>query len=190
MRRGLMAGAGPQLFGRELDLAETASTVEVRDGQTFIADGSASAGDFLNRINVIECADLNSALRSAGADRGAKVDGAPYLLLARLGPAPAPLSTDRELIDAVEAWRRVLDAQGRYVMGSSLGGIEAAVTQRLRDARTVAADTPFNAVDGQSVAVEVILAADRRHAIELAAAHPLARRRAIEVRRFLASAGR
>ena len=34
-----MDGRGVRLFGRELDLPETAATVRVRDGETLVTDG-------------------------------------------------------------------------------------------------------------------------------------------------------
>ncbi len=176
----------PRLFGRALDLAETAVTVQVRDGQTILtAEAPGTSDEALTRINVIECADLDAALALVAGQRAATASATPYLLLSWIPHAPATVTGDRGLIADIEAWRRAVDAQGRYVMGSSLGGIEAAATQGMRDPRTVAADTPFNQVDDLTVAVEVVLAANRRRALELAAAHPLARTQTVEVRPFL-----
>jgi hypothetical protein len=177
--------ADPRLFGRELDRAETAVTVTVRDGRTVLGDGPATDADAaLSRINVIECADLDTALASARDRVAPGPRDTPYLLLAWVGTATSALAADRGVIAEVEAWRRDVDARGAYVMGSSLGGVEAAETQRLRDPGTIAADSPFNVVDGQLVVIEVVLVADRRHALELAAAHPLARDHTVEVRPF------
>ena len=177
--------ANPRLFGRELDLPETAVTVRMRDGRTVLDEGpGADADAALSRINVIECADLDTALAAVG-DGAETAAGIPYLLLTWIDdPGWIP---GHELIAAMDAWRRDLDARGHYVMGSSLGGVEAAAIQRLRDPHTIAADTPFNEVDGQTIAVEVILAADRRQALALAAGHPLARDRTIQVRPFLST---
>ena len=185
-----MTGADPHLFGRELAGAESAVTVRVRDSRTLLGEPTLLEDDLFSRINVIECADLDLALRSASGAPPGPDAGTPYLLLAQLGRASAALGTDRELVDAVEAWRRDLDARGIYVMGSSLGGIEAVATLRLRDPGTLRADSPFNQVDGMTLAIDVVLALDRGQAIALAAAHPLARGYAIELWPFVAEAPR
>jgi hypothetical protein len=172
---------GPQLFGRELAPVDRAVTVSRRDGQTVITAVPPEATAQISAINVIECADLDSALPSPSGQRSDAVGGSPYLLLTPLGPQIDPVRDDRELIAQVESWRRSLEAQRRYVMGSSLGGIESVATLALRDARTVGVDSPFNQVEGLIIAIDVVLASGGAHAAALAAAHPLARRSQIVV---------
>jgi hypothetical protein len=174
--------AEAQLFGRELKPADRAVMVTVRHGQRVLSAPPAQDSVLIDRINVIECADLDAALPAPTG--GASPAGRPYLLLTRIGPAPTAITGDRELIAAVESWRRDLMTRGRYVMGSSFGGIEPIATLALREGASLRADSPFNQVDDLIIAIDVVLAPDRRYAIEFAATHPLARTHSLEVRPF------
>jgi hypothetical protein len=181
-----VSDAGPLLFGHELDRPETAVCVRVRQGRARLTDGPlAEATDLLRGLDAIECADLDAAVTSLSRLGPASVEGTPYLLLGWVGPDSAPVLADRHLIDAIEGWRREVDQSGRYVMGSAFGGIEAIATLRLRDERTLAADSPFTDVHHEAFTIDVVLCREQREAIHLAAGHPLALEHVIEVRPFL-----
>jgi hypothetical protein len=199
---------GVRLFGRELDLPETAATVRVRDGETLVTDGPfAETKDFIAGFDLLECADLDEALDIAakspsswfqaieirpfpGGVRldekasafGRSEDGAarPYLLAAWRGETPAADESQAE----VQAWRQDVAARGFHVLGDPLGGQDTATTVRVRGGQTLLSDGPY-LLAGQFVAgIDVVGCADRQQAIELAAAHPVARYDAIEVRPF------
>ena len=111
--------------------------------------------------------------------RGEDGAGRPYLLSAWTGATPAPPVTDE-----VEAWRAALAERGGQLLGSALGARETARTIRVRDGRTLVTDGPYSEIDEFVAAIDVVSCADRRQAIELAAAHPVARHQAVEVRPF------
>jgi hypothetical protein len=207
-----MDGRGVRLLGRELELPETAATVRVRDGETLISDGPfAETKEFVAGFDLLECADLDEAIEAAakhptswfhmieirplidGLRLGAKAAafareddsaGIPYLLIMWIGGTPAAPSDDQAVKDEGEAWRRELEARGLYVLGSALEGTEAATTVRVREGETLISDGPFIETNEFIAGIYVVRCVDRQQAIELAAAHPIARYHAIEVRPF------
>jgi hypothetical protein len=207
-----MDGRGVRLLGRELDLPETAATVRVRDGETLVTDGPfAETREFIAGFNLSECADLDEAIEVAakcpiswfqaieirpftdGLRLGEKAsafgrgeDGAasPYLLSTWMGGTPAAPSGDRAVLDEGGAWRQDLEARGLHVLGSALGGADTATTVRVRGGETLLSDGPGIETEEFIAGIDVVSCADRQQAIELAAAHPIARYHAIEVRAF------
>jgi hypothetical protein len=204
-----MDGRGVRLLGRELDLPEATTTVRVRDGGTLLTDGPfAETKEFMAGFDVLECADLDEAIEVAAkhpscwfqtieirpfADglavgeaasafgRSEDGSGEPYLLAAWTGAGPVG---DQDAVDESEAWRRDLETRGVQVLGSALKGPEAATTIRVRNGETLLGDGPFTG-DREFIGdIDVVNCPSREHAIELAAAHPLARYHAIEVRPF------
>ncbi|HTS97869.1 MAG TPA: YciI family protein [Streptosporangiaceae bacterium] len=207
-----MNGRGVRLFGRELDLPETAVTVRVRDGETLVADGPfAETKEFVAGFDLLECADLDEAIEAAarcpiswfqaleirpftGEPRlgekalafGRGEDGAdrPYLLSMWTGGPPAAPFDDQAVNDEADAWRQDLEARGQQVLGSQLGGSDTATTVRVRDGQTLLSDGPGTGAGDFIAGIDVVSCADRQQAIRLAAAHPNARFHAIEVRPF------
>jgi len=203
---------GVQLFGRELDLPETAATVRVRDGETLLTDGPfAETKEFVAGFNLLECADLDEAIEVAakcpitqfqpleirpfsdGLRLSEQVSafaheddsaGTPYLLTLWIGGTPAAPIDDQAAIDAGQVWRQDLVERGLHVLGSALGGRDAATTVRVRDGQTLLSDGPFTEIEAFIAGIEVVSCADRQQAIQLAATHPIARDHAIEVRPF------
>ena len=142
-----MDGRGVRLFGRELDLPETAATVRVRDGETLVSDGPfAETKEFMAGFDLLECADLDEAIEVAakcpvswfhtleirpfmdGLRLGAKAsafgrgeDGAanPYLLIMWMGGTPAAPFDDQAVMDEGEAWLQDLEARGQQVLAVS-----------------------------------------------------------------------
>jgi hypothetical protein len=200
-----MNGRGVRLLGRELRLPETAATVRVRDGETLVTDGPfMETKEFMAGFDLLECADLDEAIEVAAKapvswfqtvelrplvnrvrlseelsafGQGDDSAGTPYLLASwRRGEAAVR--------SEAEDWRRYLDTQGLLVLRAALQGAETATTVRVRDAQTLLGDGPYTGTDLFVAAVDVVRCADRRRAIDLAAAHPMAREHAVEVRPF------
>jgi hypothetical protein len=203
---------GVRQFGRELDLPETAATVRVRDGETLVTDGPfAETKEFVAGINLLECADLDEAIEVAvtcpisqfqpleirpfsdGLRLGEQVSafareddsaGTPYLLTMWIGGTPAGPFDDQAVIAEGHLWRQDLVRRGLHVLGSALGGTDTATTVRVRDGQTRLSDGSFTEIEEFIAGIDVVSCADRQQAIELAAAHPIARYHAIEVRPF------
>jgi hypothetical protein len=205
-------GRGVYLLGRELDLPQTAATVRVRDGETLVADGPfAETKEFIAGFNVLECASLDEAIevsakcpiswfqaleirpfmaglrldeKAFAFGRGEDGDARPYLLTMWMGGTPAAPFDDQAVMDEGEAWRLDLEARGLQVLGNALEGPETATTVRVRDGETLLTDGPFIETKEFIAGIDVVSCADRQQAIQLAAAHPIARYHAIEVRPF------
>jgi hypothetical protein len=206
-----MDGRGVRLLGRELDLPETAATVRVRDGETLVTDGPfAETKEFIAGFDLIECAGLDEAIEvearcpiswfqaieirqftgpPPGAEafafgRGEDGGASPYLLTTWMGGTPAGPFDEQAVKDQCEAWRQDLKARGLHVLGTSLGGRGTATTVRVRHGERLLSDAPFIGIEDYIAGIDVVGCADRQEAIQLAAAHPLARYHAIEVRPF------
>ncbi len=209
-----MGSRGVRLFGRELEPAETAATVRVRNGETLVTDGPfAETKEFVAGFDLLECADLDEAIEvmakspvvrsglhpaeirpfMAGLRLGKKAsafgrgeDGAnhPYLLIIWMGGTPAAPIDEQAVMDEGEAWRVDLEARGLQVFGNALEGPETATTIRVHDGETLISDGPFIETKEFIAGIDVVSCADRHQAIALAAANPIARYHAIEVRPF------
>jgi hypothetical protein len=207
-----MGSRGVRLLGRELDLPETAATVRVRDGETLVTDGPfAETKEFTAGFDVLECADLDEAIevaakcpvswfqaleirpfieglrldeKASAFGRGEDGDARPYLLTMWMGGTPAAPFDDQAVMDEGEAWRQDLEARGLQVLGNALRGTDTAVTVRVRNGETLLSDGPFIETKEFIAGIDVVSCADRQQAIQLAAAHPIARYYAIEVRPF------
>jgi len=207
-----MKGRGVHLLGRELDLPETGATVRVRDGETLVTDGPfAETKEFIAGFNLLECAGLDEAIEVAvkcpiswfqtleirpfadglrlgeeasAFGRGEDGDARPYLLTMWMGGTPAAPFNDQAVMDEGEAWRLDLEARGLQVLGNALEGPETATTVRVRGGETLLSDGPFIETKEFIAGIDVVSCADRQQAIQLAAAHPIARYHTIEVRPF------
>lgn len=210
-----MDGRGLRLLGRVLDDPQTAATVRVRDGETLVTDGPfTETKEFIAGFDILECADLDEATEVAakhpvssftaieirpfmdGLHLGAEASafarrddegGTPFLLMMWMGGTPAAPYDDEELMEEGEAWRRDLERRGLQVLGNALEGPESATTLRVRAGETLLSDGPFIETKEFVAGIDVVRCADRAQATELAAAHPIARYHAIEVRPFMAA---
>jgi hypothetical protein len=204
-----MDGRGVRLLGRELELPDKAMTVRVRGGETLVSDGPfAETKEFLAGLDLLECGDLDEAIEVAakhptswfhmievrpfrdGLRLGEKVPafacmddsaGRPYLLILWVGEEPA---ADQAVMDESGAWREGVEARGLHVLGNALEAPDTATTVRVRGGETLLSDGPFTQTEEFITGIEIVRCADQQEAIELAAAHPLARSQAIEVRPF------
>jgi hypothetical protein len=208
-----MDGRGVRLLGRELEPPQATATVRVRGGEALVSDGPfAETKEFVAGFDVLECADLDEAIEVAakhpsswfemieirpfmdglrlGEEASAFArgeDGAarPYLLIMWMGGTPAAAFDDQAVMDEGEAWRLEVEARGQQILGNALQGTDAATTVRVRNGETLLSDGPFIETKEFIAGIDVVRCADRQQAIALAAAHPIARYYAIEVRPFL-----
>jgi len=207
-----MERRGVRGFGRELDLPDTAVTVRVRNGETLVTDGPfAETKEFVAGVDLLDCADLDEAIeveakspvarflpfevRPVGPDlrlgagvsafaRGEDSAGVPYLLTVWVSGSTTAQMAHEALMREHEGWRSALDTRGVFVLGTTVGGPETATTLRVRDGETQLTEGSFLDIEEFIAGIEIVSGADRDAAIELAAAHPLARYHAIEVRSF------
>jgi hypothetical protein len=203
---------GVRLLGRELDLPETAATVRVRDGETLVTDGPfAETKEFVAGFGVNECADLDEAIevaakcpvswfqaieirpftnglrldeRAFAFGRGEDGGASPYLVSMWIGPTPAAPMDDQAVMGEGEAWRQDVEARGVHVLGSPIGCMDRATTVRVRAGQTLLSSGQSGEAGEFIAGIEVVSCAGRQEAIRLAAAHPIARYHAIEVRPF------
>ena len=208
-----MDGRGVRLLGRELEPPQATATVRVRGGEALVSDGPfAETKEFVAGFDVLECADLDEAIEVAakhpsswfemieirpfmdglrlGEEASAFArgeDGAarPYLLIMWMGGTPAASFDDQAVMDEGEAWRLEVEARGQQILGNALQGTDTATTVRVRNGETLLSDGPFIETKEFIAGIDVVRCADRQQAIALAAAHPIARYYAIEVRPFL-----
>ena len=207
-----MDARGVRLFGRELDLPSTAATVRVRNGETLVTDGPfAETKEFMAGFDLLECSGLDEAVevtakspitrfhrmevrpfmdglqvgeKAFAFGRGDDGGSRPYLLTMWMGGTPAAPVDDQALMDEGEAWKQDVEARGLQILGNALQGPETARTISARDGETLISDGPFTETKEFIAGIDVISCANRQQAIDLAAAHPIARYHAIEVRPF------
>lgn len=203
-----MGPRGVKLLGRPLDIDERSVTVRVRGDDTLVADGPfVETKEFVGGLDLLDCADLDEAIEVEGKSPVVKflpfeirpfrdgvrhgagltafsedddAAGLPYLLTAWVDGDPPPAAMRQEYA----CWQEDLDSRGRYVLGGALGGPETATTLRFRDGAIRLSDGPFLDVDGFITCVDVVSCSGRQEAVACAAAHPLARTHAIELRPF------
>jgi hypothetical protein len=208
-----MDGRGVRLFGRELDLPETAATVRVRHGETLVTDGPfAETKEFVAGFDLLECADLDEAIEvmakhpsswfqaieirpfrdglelddeAARFARGDDTGGAPYCLMMCVDGIPAAPAEEEAVRRQGESWRHDLEARGLQILGHPLQHKDTATTVRVRGGETLLSDGPFVETKEFIGGIDVITCSGRDQAIEIAAAHPLARHHMIEVRPFV-----
>ncbi len=207
-----MDGSGARLFGRELDLSESAATVRVRDGETLVSGRPfAETKEFVAGFDLFDCADLDEAIDAAAKSpvarfhpfeirpvmgaallgdeasafgRGDDSAGRPYLLSMWVGETPTTPLDEAAVGREAEAWRRDMEPRGIHVLGARLEGVDTATTLRVRDGETVISDGPVIETEEFIGGLDIVRCADRQQAIDLAAAHPVARYHAIEARPF------
>jgi hypothetical protein len=207
-----MEGRGVRLLGRELELPETAATVRVRDGETLVTDGPfAETKEFVAGFDVLECADLDEAIEVAAKHpaswfdtieirpfvdglelgetaqafaRGDDSAGSAYCLMMCLDGIPASPEEEAAVVHEGMTWGQDLTARRLQVLGHPLQHKDTATTVRVRDGETLISDGPFIETREFIGGIDVINCAGREQAIEIAAAHPLARHHMIEVRQF------
>jgi hypothetical protein len=79
-------------------------------------------------------------------------------------------------------WVAELEADGKYVLGDRLRPVEDATTVRVRRGERIVTDGPFTESREWIAGFDIVEAADLDEAVEIAAAHPMARFGRVEVR--------
>jgi hypothetical protein len=102
-----------------------------------------------------------------------------YLMLVCTDPEPDTSTTDMPDIDE---WVSVNDAAGRRLVGNELAPVSAARTVRVRDGELLVSDGPFAETKELIVGFDLLECADMAEAIDVAGAHPMARRGRLELR--------
>lgn len=102
-----------------------------------------------------------------------------FLLLVLVDDAFSPPET---IGSDTEAWVREMDDNGVRIVGDRLSAARSAVTLRVRGGSRTLDDGSVLDVDGHLVGFDLVECRDREHAIEVAAAHPMAAAAAIEIR--------
>jgi hypothetical protein len=211
-----MGPRGVRLYGRELDFPEKAMTVRVREGETLVSDGPfAETKEFVGGFAVLDCADLDEAIEveskspvarflpleirpfrgglrlgpaAPAFDREEDSAGLPYLFTVWASGSPAVPLDDKAVAREYDAWQHELEASGTFVFGNALAGPGSATTLRPRDGVVQVSDGPFLDSEDFIAGIDVVVCADGQRAISLAAAHPMARHHAVEVRPFYSEA--
>jgi len=207
-----MDGRGVRLLGRQLELPETAATVRVRDGEVLLTDSPfAETKEFIGGFDIFECADLGGAIEVAAKHpvswfhkieirpfmgglelnetaapfaAGDDSAGTPYCLMIRVDGTPAEAPVEEAIMCKGIARGVDLKARGLLAFVHALQHSDTATTVRVRDGETLVSDGPFIETKEFVGGISVIYCDGREQAIEIAAAHPLARHHMIEVRPF------
>ncbi|MGH2844084.1 MAG: YciI family protein [Solirubrobacteraceae bacterium] len=205
-----MSERGVKLLGRPLHPREEAVTVRVRDGETLVSDGPyVEAKEWVAGFDLIDCADLDEAIEVAAKipvswfhqieirpfrddvelsdaarayARGEPAEGPVYAMLFFLDGVPEAPAVEEAIVRDALAWGEDLEHEGKRILGFPLAHKDAATTVRVRDGQTLITDGPFIETREFIGGMGVVRCADREEAIRLAAAHPLARFHAVEVR--------
>lgn len=102
-----------------------------------------------------------------------------YLMFVCTDPEP---DADKENEPDIDVWVAENDANGRRLQGSVLAPKSSATTVRVRSGELLITDGPFAETREVIVGFDLLQCADLDEAIEVARAHPMARRGRIEIR--------
>jgi hypothetical protein len=205
-----MDSRGVRLLGRPLVEREKAVTVRVRDGETLVTDGPYSESkEWVAGFDLIDCADLDEAIEIAAkhpvswfnqieirpfwdglefddeARAYAASDGSGdpvYLMLMFVDGVPEAPEVEGAILRDGLAWAANLKAQGKQILGHPLEHKDTATTVRVRNGETLISDGPFVETHEFIGGLDLVRCASWKEAVEIAAAHPLAKVHAVEVR--------
>lgn len=107
-----------------------------------------------------------------------------YLLLVCVNGIPESDKEEAAIQRDAEDWVGGATARGVRVFGHALNSVETATTVRVRDGEALISDGPFVETKEFIGGFDIVDCETREEAIELAAAHPLARYHVVEVRPF------
>jgi hypothetical protein len=200
-----MDDRGVRLLGDGLQGPDTARTVRVRDGRTLISDGPfTESKEFIAGLDIISAESLDEAIEIAAkhpvawhfsievrpfrhdveVPTGWTYEQLRYLLLPCLDGVPESDEVEAQLMRDLQAWGEMIDASGVLVLGAPLAPASTATTVRVRDGETLLSDGPFVETKEFLAGIDILSCETIDEALELAAAHPLARFHMVEVRPF------
>jgi hypothetical protein len=93
-----------------------------------------------------------------------------------------PVAASAEALGDVETWVRTMDSRGVRITGNVLAPESEAVAVRIRDAEKQVATGAHLSTSGELLGFDLLECKDMAEAIDVAAAHPLARRYVFEIR--------
>lgn len=88
-----------------------------------------------------------------------------------------------------QAWVEENDRKGRRIVGNRLRPVSQAKTVRVRGGKVLVTDGPFSESKEVILGFDILECRDMEEAIEVAAAHPMARAGRLELRAFWPSDG-
>jgi hypothetical protein len=196
---------GVNLHGSRLRPVSDATTVKVRHDELLVTDGPyAETKEQVAGYDVLECHDLEEAVRWAGQHPSAQIGAIEVRALAGEQPPsswPEPVAgklryimlvcTDPDVgaeefehMSPVEPWVKKMDGRGTRRFGSELQEPGKARTVRVRDGETLVTDGPFAETREQIAGFDILDCADLDEAIEVAREHPMARLGILELLPF------
>ena len=102
-----------------------------------------------------------------------------YLMLVCTATEP---DTDKTNEPDIEEWVAAHDASGQRLLGMALAPVATATTVRVREGSTLVSDGPFAETKEIIVGFDLLACDSLDEAIDVAAAHPMARGGRIEIR--------
>jgi hypothetical protein len=204
---------GISIYGHPLQPPATARTVRVRDGLTLVSDGPfAETKEHIAGFDLLDCDSRGQAVALAAThplawfnklevrplaepvdwtaelrerlEQGPGVGKQRYMLLICSDGIATDAKTEvmgREL----PRWVDQVTVSGARLIGCVLEAPEAGVMVRVRGPHTLTSNEPFAADPAEFLAgFNIIDCGDIEEAIAIAAAHPVAKLHAIEVRPF------
>jgi hypothetical protein len=202
-----MDSRGIRLLGGPLQHPGAAVTVRVRDGETLITDGPfVETKEWVAGFDLLECADIDQAVEVAAKHplswfhsievrplHGDRLGAMPliadqsqmkfmFMVIGNDQPySGAELAVFEAGLPPLIAEHKRRDS---WLVGHSLQGPETAKVVRVRDGETLVSDGPFAETKEFIAGFDVLSCETREAAIEIAAIHPVAALRMIEIRPF------
>jgi hypothetical protein len=105
-----------------------------------------------------------------------------FVCLESKDAAPTPPNTDPGM--GIDEWVDTMDGRGARLIGDVLVPAKDACAVRVRGDEVVVTDGPFVETKEVIAGFDVLEATDMKEAIEIAAAHPMAREGVLELRAF------
>jgi hypothetical protein len=192
---------GVSEFGERLRPGEDATTVKVRNGEVLVTEGPfTEAKEWVGGFDIIQCRDLDEAIAIASRHPAARFSSAevrPFMVWPDAAPdhrvvphgfpeRPAKgkrylmlvcVDPDNEVDDSgdVEPWVREMDGRGVRLFGDVLRPPADATQVMVRDGHVIVSDGPFTESKEWIAGIDFLEVRDLDEAIEVAAAHPMAR---------------
>ncbi len=188
-------------FGERLRPSQDATTVRVRGGQVLLTEGPfTEAREWVGGFDIVDCRDLDEAIEVASkhpAARFGTVEVRPFMVWPDASPESkvvpqgfyerpvkgkryvmfvcADPSGERDGPDDVDAWVEEMDSRGVRLFGEVLRPTADATLVRSRGGKVLVTDGPFTESKEWIAGLDLIEVADFDEAVQVAAAHPMAR---------------
>ena len=192
---------GVSEFGERIRPSLDATTVRVRDGRTLVTEGPfTESKEWIGGVDIIDCRDLDEAIEIASrhpAARSGTVEVRPFMTWPDAEPGSRvvpsdhydqPVNGKRYLMfvgvdptgetggdDDPDAWVREMDGRGVRLFGEALRPPTDATLVRTRGDKVLVSDGPFTESKEWIAGIDLLEVSGLPEAIEVAAAHPMAR---------------